>query len=202
MKVLVTGADGFVGCWLTRRLLHDGHDVYGAIRMGEETRNDCLSPAEQGAVRWLPLELTDDASVRRYVDLPYDAVVHLAAQASVTRGEQHPGRTWHENAAGTARISSVLGRAKAAGEAEPMLLLVSSVEVYGPGVAAPRKETDPVAPVSAYATSKLGAEIAALAEWRRTGLRVLVARPSPHTGRGQNERAFVPKYARRIIAAK
>ena len=82
MKVLVTGADGFVGRWLVRRLLADGREVYGAVRPGQSPPVVApaadLTPAERDAVRWLPLELTDAASVRRAVDLPYDAVVHLA----------------------------------------------------------------------------------------------------------------------------
>src|SRR5262249_28030098 len=72
----------------------------------------------------------------------------------------------------------------------------------GPGAERPRTETEPSAPVSAYAASKVGAEIAALMEWRRTGLRVVVARPSPHSGRGQSERALIPKYARRVLTAR
>src|SRR4029077_14105507 len=83
VKVLVTGADGFVGRWLVRRLLADGREVYGAVRPGQSPTPVApaadLTPDEHAQVRWLPLELTDAESVRACVNLPYDAIVHLAA---------------------------------------------------------------------------------------------------------------------------
>ena len=51
MKVLVTGADGFVGRWLIRRLLDDGREVFGAVRPAMPQREDGLTAAERGAVR-------------------------------------------------------------------------------------------------------------------------------------------------------
>ena len=202
MKVLVTGADGFVGSWLTRRLVADSHVVVGTFRPGEDHRAARFTPAERDRVTWVPLELADDESVRRVAEGGWDAVAHLAAVSWVTVAERSPGRAWNENAGGTARLARALAEAKRAGEADPLMLLVSTVEVYGPGPETPRKETDVLAPVSAYASSKLGAEVAALMECRRTGLRVVVARPSPHTGRGQSERALIPKYARRVLTAR
>src|SRR5207245_5789342 len=69
VRVLVTGADGFVGRWLVRRLLDDGREVFGAARPGQAEPPAPvgwdLTPDERDAVRWLPLELTDQASVRR-----------------------------------------------------------------------------------------------------------------------------------------
>src|SRR5207244_9944777 len=115
VKVLVTGADGFVGRWLVRRLLADGREVYGAVRPRQPPApvppSADLTPAEREAVRWLPLELLDADSVRKVVDLPYDAVVHLAAISSGTDATRDPGYAWTVNAAGTARVVHVLGEA-------------------------------------------------------------------------------------------
>jgi GDP-4-dehydro-6-deoxy-D-mannose reductase len=66
----------------------------------------------------------------------------------------------------------------------------------------PRRESDPVAPVSPYAASKLGAEIALAETGRRTGLRWLVARAFAHTGPGQDPRYVVPAFAERLRAAR
>jgi GDP-4-dehydro-6-deoxy-D-mannose reductase len=74
--------------------------------------------------------------------------------------------------------------------------------VYGRSDGTPRRETDPVAPCSPYAASKVGAETAALEAWRRTGLRVVVARAFAHTGPGQDDRFVVPAFARRRKVAK
>ena len=207
MKVLVTGADGFVGRWLVRRLLADGREVYGAVRPGQSPAPVAaaadLTPAERDAVRWLPLELTDAESVRACVDPPYDAVVHLAAVSSGSDATRDPGFAWNVNAAGTARVVHVLGHAKQTGRADPLVLVISTGEVYGAcGEPRPRREVDPVAPASPYAASKAGEELAGLEAWRRTGLRVVVARAFAHTGPGQDARFVVPAFAERLRFAK
>jgi len=204
VKVLVTGADGFVGRWLVRRLLDDGREVYAAVRpaVGRGPTDDGLTPEERAAVRWLPLELLDADSVRQTVDLPYDAVVHLAGVASGSAAARDPGEAWAVNAAGTARIAAVLADAKRMRQGDSLLLYVSTAEVYGVGPHVPRAETDPTAPCSPYAASKLGGEAAALEAWRRTGLRVVVARPFSHTGPGQDGRFVVPAFAQRLRFAR
>src|SRR5436305_502398 len=192
---------------LVRRLLADGREVYGAVRPGQPPApvppSADLTPAEREAVRWLPLELLDADSVRKVVDLPYDAVVHLAAISSGTEATRDPGYAWTVNAAGTARVVHVLGEAKRTGRADPMVLVVSTAEVYGAArEPRPRRETDPVAPCSPYAASKAAAELAGLEAWHRTGLGVVVARAFAHTGPGQDTRFVVPAFAERLRFAK
>jgi GDP-4-dehydro-6-deoxy-D-mannose reductase len=202
VKVLVTGADGFVGRWVVRRLLDDGREVFAAVRPAVGGVDDGLTPQERSAVRWLPLELTDTESVRKSAGLPYDAVIHLAAVASGAEAQRDPGYAWTVNAAGTARLVQVLADARREGRGDPLVLLISTGEVYGRGDGTPRKETDAVAPCSPYAASKLGAEFAALEAWRRTGLRVVIARTFAHTGPGQDARFVVPAFAQRLKFAR
>jgi len=202
VKVLVTGADGFVGRWLIRRLLADGREVYGAVRPSEPRREDGLTPEERACVRWLPLEITDNESVRQGVGFPYDAVVHLAAIASGSVALRDPGAAWDINAGGTARLVHVLAEARRRDQADPVVLVVSTGDVYGRGQAVPRRETDPTAPCSPYAASKLGAEVAAIEAWRRSGLRVIVARSFAHTGPGQEAGYVIPAFAERLLFAK
>ncbi len=197
MKVLVTGADGFVGQHLVRRLAREGFRIGAACRPGGQ-------PVDWGGadVTEVPLELTDDASVRAAVEFGPDAVVHLAAVASNREATADPGRAWTVNAAGTARLAAALGRRREAGRGDARLRVVSSGEVYGPGGNAPRRESDPIAPASPYAASKAGAEMAALEVWRRTGLPVVIARPFTHTGPGQETRFVLPAFVERLRAAK
>jgi GDP-4-dehydro-6-deoxy-D-mannose reductase len=202
VKVFVTGADGFVGRWVLRRLLGDGREVFAAVRPATVGAEEGLSPAERAAVHWLPFEITDMESVRRGAGAPYDAVIHLAAVASGAEALRDPGYAWTVNAAGTARLVQVLAGARREGRGDPVVLIVSTGEVYGRGDGTPRRETDPTAPCSPYAASKLGAEVAALEAWRRAGLRVIVARTFAHTGPGQDARFVVPAFAQRLKFAK
>jgi GDP-4-dehydro-6-deoxy-D-mannose reductase len=202
MRVLVTGADGFVGRSLVRRLLDDGREVYGAVRPGAVPGLDAFTAEERAAVRWLSLELADGASVTACVDRPLDAVVHLAGIASGAEALAEAGVAWTVNAAGTARLVDALARARGRNRIDPVVIVVSTGEVYGRGAPTPRRESDPAAPCSPYAASKLGAEVAALEAWRRVGLRVVVARPFPHTGPGQDPRFVVPAFAERLVFAK
>jgi GDP-4-dehydro-6-deoxy-D-mannose reductase len=131
-----------------------------------------------------------------------DAVVHLAAMASGGEARRDPVGAWVINAAGTARVVDAAARLRASGSGDPFLLVVSTAEVYGTGKASPRRESDPLVPQSPYAASKAGAELAALESWRRTGLRVVIARPFPHTGVGQVSQYVVPAFIERLRAAQ
>jgi len=195
VTVVVTGADGFVGRWLVRALVAAGHTVVAAA--GSAVPAGAV-PAE---VRWTTLDLRDRASVARLAAEPADAVVHLAGVSSGAQALADPGLAWEVNAAGTARLLGALGARCARGEADPRVLVVSTAEVYGVAMQ-PLRETDPVRPRSPYAASKVGAELAAMETSERTGLRVVVARPFPHTGPGQDPRFVAPALASRLLVAR
>lgn len=202
MKVLVTGADGFVGSHLVPRLVETGHEVMAACRPGGEPVANWLGDRWRNAVQVVPFELNDSALVRAAVTPLCDAIVHLAAVASVSEARQDPGRAWVINAAGTARLMEATIAARDEDGTDPLILVVSSAEVYGAGPATPRMETDPLFPRSLYAASKVGTEVAALEAWRRAGLRVVIARPFPHTGPRQPLPYVVPSFVQRLLAAK
>jgi GDP-4-dehydro-6-deoxy-D-mannose reductase len=202
VKILVTGADGFVGRHLVRRLVETGHNVTAGCRPGGEPIDRWLGSPWRDAVQVRSLELTDPASIESAVKPPVDAVIHLGAMASGGEARRDPGGAWVINAAGTARVVDAASRLRVAGLADPLVLMVSTAEVYGTGKASPRREVDPVSPQSPYAASKAGGELAALEVWRRTGLRVVIARPFPHTGVGQPPEYVVPAFVHRLRTAK
>ncbi|MGQ0702107.1 MAG: GDP-mannose 4,6-dehydratase [Gemmatimonadales bacterium] len=200
MRVLVTGGDGFVGGWLARRLLRDGHAVVATCRPGSKP-SPVLTPAESERIEWREMELQSRPSVDAAVQGHWDAVFHLAAMASGSEARNDPGLAWEINAAGTARLAEVLGTWRTGG-ADPLLLLASTGEVYGMGEGRPRHETDLPRPCSPYAASKLGAEVAVLEVACRTGLRAIIARAFPHTGPKQDIRFVAPALAGRLTVAK
>ena len=201
MNVLVTGADGFVGRYLVARLVEQGHHVTAACRPTGEPPG-WLDAGGRGAVDLVPFELTDPASIRAAVTKARDAVVHLAAVASVREAREDPGRAWVVNAAGTARLLDAVLATRNGSAPAPRVLVVSSAEVYGSGPPSPRVESDPPCPLSPYAASKVGAEVAALEVWRRERLPVIIARPFTHTGPGQAPGYVVPSFVDRLLAVR
>jgi GDP-4-dehydro-6-deoxy-D-mannose reductase len=184
VKVLVTGANGFVGRSVMARLMAQGDTVVAAYGPGAER-------ATPDGVLCQPLDVTNDASVRGCLTSPVDAVIHLAAVALSKSANQDPARAWAVNAEGTARLAAALSTAAAGWESQPVFLLASTGEVYAPSTR-PSTETDPVQPGQAYGASKLGAELAAQQTWRCHSLKVIVARAFPHSGAGQDPSFWIP----------
>ncbi len=201
MKILVTGADGFVGGWLVRRLLEAGHQVTGGVRVGCGPSKG-LTEAERSAVHWADFDLLSSESVGRVGQIRPEVVVHLAALASGADARRDPGEAWAVNAAGSARLAETMGRLRRDGAADPLFVLASTGEVYGHGQRRPSVESDPLVPASPYAASKVGAEVAVAEVARRTGLRTIVVRAFPHTGPGQSDKYVIPALADRIRTAK
>ncbi|HTD33245.1 MAG TPA: GDP-mannose 4,6-dehydratase [Candidatus Elarobacter sp.] len=186
MRVLVTGARGFVGRHLTAALRERGHEV---LATDHAAHDDALA-----------VDVTDTLAVLGALELAQpDAVAHLAAQASVPDSLADPGGTFRVNARGTL---NVLDAARTLGEhgARPRVLVVSSADVYGtqPPAAYPLRETTAPLPRNPYAASKVAAEALALAYARSFRVDAVVARAFNHTGPGQDERFAIPAFAAQL----
>lgn len=198
MKALVTGANGFVGRWMVRHLVEAGHVVVAA----EGPERAAGSGQGAAGVERRVLDLGDLASVRAVARDRYDAVVHLAGQASGGASFADPGVSWEVNAGGTARLAGAIAETLEGRDDDPAFLLVSTADVYADGAGRLIDEDAAIDPRSPYAASKLGAELAAREVMKRTGLKVMVARAFPHTGPGQDSRFVAPVFAERLQAAK
>jgi GDP-4-dehydro-6-deoxy-D-mannose reductase len=187
MRVLVTGASGFVGRHLIDALRAGGHEPVAA-----GGPHDALP---------LSLDLRDQQSVQRVVDVAAaDAIVHLAGQAFVPQSIADPLGTLAVNATGTAYVLDAARAYRDRVQAPLRVLIVSSAEVYG--VQRPERmpldETTVPRPGNAYAASKLAAEAYALAWQRSYGLDCIVARAFNHIGPGQDTRFVVSSFARQL----
>jgi GDP-4-dehydro-6-deoxy-D-mannose reductase len=195
VKVLVTGANGFVGHSVVRRLVAQGDTVIAANGPGA-----AAGPAGDGVTN-LPLDITNEHSIRACLSTRVDAVVHLAAVALSRDATRDPARAWTVNADGTARLVSALGKAAVSWRTQPLFLLASTADVYAPRDR-PIKEEDPVQPSTPYASSKLGAELAAAQAGRCGGVRTIIARPFPHSGAGQDPSFWIPRRCKMLRDVK
>lgn len=190
MRVLVTGASGFVGRHLCAALTAGGHEAIAAR-------------GPRDAAAHLVLDVADAAGIRRILDQARpEAIVHLAGQAFVPASLSDPLGTLDVNAGGTARLLEAVRAFQDAGGGPVRTLIVSSAEVYGihPPERMPLDESAPLRPANPYAASKAAAEAIGLAWARSYGLDVVIARPFNHIGPGQDSRFVVASFALQLAA--
>ena len=178
-RLLVTGADGFVGRWLVRAARAAGHQVVAAILPDGTAPNEWLTPGESAGCEMVRADLREAAGVAALVATAPEAVVHLAAVASGDAARRDPAAAWTINAGATAALADALAHGS-----RPTFLLVSTGEVYGRDHVGPIPETAALVPCSPYAASKVGAEA------RR-------ARGAPPHGAAGGDRPPVPPYRAR-----
>lgn len=187
-KVLVTGANGFVGQHLVKELSENGMTVVG---VGGQTGAADKSPF---VVEYMVLDLNDAAEVRKIDFKDIDGVIHLAALATVGGSFDNPMAYITTNIG----LETNLFEAALAEGSKPKFLIVSSGTLYDPKAPLPMTETSETIPSSPYAVSKIGQEDMA----RYYGLRgfdCVIARPFNHIGPGQNPGLLVPDIAQQII---
>jgi GDP-4-dehydro-6-deoxy-D-mannose reductase len=188
LKVLVTGASGFVGRHLGRLLAAEGLDLHGTCYP------DKPCPADRQLVH-LDLrsaEATDGLLER----VKPDWVIHLAAVSNVRRSWENRKETLETNVVATGNLFEAVR--KFAPRAR--VLFISSSDVYGlPGRGEHAfREDDPVEALSPYAYTKLAGELLCRFYVKVERLDIVVARPFPHTGPGQTADFVFPDWASQI----
>lgn len=197
VDVLVTGAAGFIGAHLCRELTAAGDaDVVGL---------DDLSTGDRANLDGVDVDLRvgsvlDPSALAGAID-GCDAVVHLAAVASVPRSLADPVGTWQANAEGTLAVCEA---AREAGVGQ--VVVASSSAVYGDTDTLPQHEALAPRPRSPYAASKLAAEQLSLAHQASFGLGVLALRffnvYGPLQPVGHAYAAVVPAFVSAALAGR
>ena len=172
MKILVTGAAGFIGMHVAERLLAAGHEVVGIDDLNEyydvrlkEARLERLR--KHAGFRFQKLDVADEEGMRSlFSQARFTRVIHLAAQAGVRYSLQNPQAYVRSNLAGFVNILEGCRHDKVG-----HLVYASSSSVYGGNTRLPFSERDNVDhPVSLYAATKKSNELMAHAYSHLFGL--------------------------------
>ncbi len=189
MRVLVTGAGGFVGARLTEASMAAGHTVTAMLR---RTGSTPARPRDDAAIQYCDLSDREATSALFKVVQP-QAVLHAAARIPARAGED-AYRFFDDNVRATINL---LYAAKESGVEH--VVFSSSMSVYGPPAYLPVDERHPTVPASAYGISKLEGEMYARLCAEEGGPRATVLRYSGIFGPGQKSGAiptFIARCAR------
>ncbi len=184
MKVVVTGADGFIGSRLVARLAAEGAEVVASVRFPDALKR--LSTLNGGFdIKSLDVSVEKDVSAFFDKCGGVDCVFHLAAFMDDAPSVENVVPATRVNLAGTVNL---LCACKEAGVGR--FIFLGSVDEYGAG--SPISENAPLLPITPYAASKAAATLYCLLFNSSLGLPSVVLRPFSVYGPGQSPNAFIP----------
>lgn len=196
-KVLVTGADGFIGSHLTETLVRNGYDVRAFVyynSFGTWGWLDECAEDVKGHFEIFAGDVRDPNGVRQAL-AGCDAVLHLAALIAIPYSYHSPDTYIDTNIKGTLNVLQAgreLGVEK--------IVHTSTSEVYGTAQYVPIDERHPLQGQSPYSASKIGADQLALSFYRSFATPVSVIRPFNTYGPRQSARAVIPTIITQIAA--
>lgn len=197
MKVLVTGADGFIGSHLTEALVRAGHDVRAFVLYNSFGSWGWLDTCQSDVRDNLDIfagDVRDPHGVKTAMQ-GCDAVIHLAALIAIPYSYHSPHSYVETNVIGTLNI---LQAARELGVNR--VVHTSTSEVYGTARFVPITEDHPLQGQSPYSATKIGADQLALSFYASFGTPVVVARPFNTYGPRQSARAVIPTIISQIAA--
>jgi NAD dependent epimerase/dehydratase len=198
-KVLITGADGFIGSHLVERAVRAGAKVRAFVYYNSFNSwgwLDTLSPATLKKIDIFPGDVRDFGCLK-VASEGQDVVFHLAALISIPYSYRSPESYVATNITGT---MNVLQAARLQGVRK--VIHTSTSEIYGTAKIIPINEEHPINPQSPYAASKSAADSFAVTFYRSFDLPVAVLRPFNTFGPRQSARAVIPTIISQILAGK
>ncbi len=188
-RILVTGANGFVGTWLRRELDR---------RQSEVGWNFTVIAIGQGSASDRTTDITDREQVADLIrSCRPSAIIHLAAIAAPAEARRVPQRAWNVNFQGTMNLAyATLEHAP-----EARFIFVGSSEAYGASFNEPAgvavSEDRPLKPMTVYGATKAAADVL-VGQLAYEGLKAIRFRPFNHTGPGQTDAYVVSAFARQL----
>ena len=198
-KVLVTGADGFIGSHLTEALVRAGYEVRAFVIYNSFNSWGWLDYCNhdiKGGFEVFAGDVRDPHGVRTAMT-GCDAVLHLAALIGIPYSYHSPDTYVDTNIKGTL---NVLQAARSLGTSK--VIHTSTSEVYGTACFVPITEEHPLQAQSPYAASKIGADQIAQSFYLSFGTPVVTLRPFNTYGPRQSSRAVIPTIISQIAIGK
>ncbi len=198
-RILVTGADGFIGSHLTERLVTLGHDVRAFVLYNSFNSwgwLDKCAPEMRGKFEVFAGDIRDPHGVRSAMK-DCDAVLHLAALIAIPYSYHSPDTYVETNIKGTLNVVQAardLGVGK--------VVHTSTSEVYGTARFVPITEDHPLQGQSPYSASKIGADQIAMSFYTSFGTPVTILRPFNTYGPRQSARAVIPTIITQIASGE
>jgi GDP-4-dehydro-6-deoxy-D-mannose reductase len=190
MKYLITGITGFLGPHLANKLIEEGHEVFGLVRinMGRENDiRDVVSEKNFSKIKFIYGDLTNFRKIDKiFKETVFDGVFHLAAQTHPPTSFTDPIGTWEWNVMGSVNLMTAL----LDNQPQCKFLFCSTVEVYGnEGIDGRKlKETDTLLPANPYGASKAAIDMYIQERMKNKQMNAVIVRPFCFTGpkRGSN----------------
>ena len=198
-KILVTGAEGFIGSHLTELLVREGYDVKAMVQYNSFNNwgwIDTFEPEIKDRLEIFLGDVRDPNGVRIAME-GCDAVFHLAALIAIPYSYHSPDMYVDTNIKGTLNILQAARDLKT-----ERVLVTSTSEVYGTAQYVPIDEKHPYQGQSPYSATKIGADRLAESFYRSFDLPVTIVRPFNTYGPRQSARAVIPTIITQLLAGK
>ena len=198
-KVLVTGADGFIGSHLVESLLIQGYSVRAFVFYNSFNSwgwLDSLSPEILKSIEVFPGDIRDPNGVSKAMK-GCDIVFHLAALIAIPFSYHSPDSYVDTNIKGTLNILQA-----ARDQSTEKILITSTSEVYGTAQYAPIDEKHPFQGQSPYSATKIGADRLAESFNRSFNTPTIIVRPFNTYGPRQSARAFIPSIITQLLSGQ
>ena len=190
MKILVTGASGFVGRHVIAEFTDHGHEC---VSFSDTALAPDIKVSDHAVFSLDDLNALSEFLSRHKPD----AILHLAGISFVPVGWEDPSMVLRVNAGGTINLLEAMRK----NIPDSRLLSVTTAHVYGVHQnISPIPESAPLWPDSVYGVSKVAADLATLAYADHYKLHVMTARPHNHIGPGQNPNFVIPSFAGQLKA--